>query len=1095
MRFLSVADRELRSAARQKSTYRTRWMTATLFLGLLVWLLWAFDGFNNRRAAPEIFTVLSVLTFLYCLALGTACTADCIGAERREGTLGLLFLTNLNSAEIIAGKLCSTALASAYGLLAVIPMLALPLLMGGITFGHFARTVFGVLNGILFALAAGFLASVVCKRQFIAIALALGLTVFLGGGLMLGAVVADSYRPARPLANWLAIFSPLYTLLAADGTRLFGSNLFWLSAAAVTAVSLGFLGLTTLLLAGTWRDRPKSVRPWHRLRFWRRSARIPSVKRAALRRRLLGINPLFWLAARQPVSAPVFMVLAVALTVITVYLTAPYFCRAMGAGPATPVVGYLFAWLWTGLAIHALVLYYAAMTASQRLAEDKQTGALELILCTSTTERTISRGLWLAYARKMLFPALLAVLVHLFFIWACMVLAALDPPGVLPPGTTAGEIFWSALFNQPLRGKALSWEFGFILRIPVLVLLQLMLTWPTLGWVGRWLGLRMKHPGFAPITSLALLIAPPVLLFSLACYLADKFNLDRLPDRRFLPLMMWLAFAIGCGHCLLLSAWAANRLRHHLRPVAMSRYQPLPAWRWRFPSWRTIRRFAIGTTLFAVVVPSLVVSYYSYQNWRSTSAWRTFQTALRQSGESLDLLPLLPEPVPDGANFARSPAFLSLRSQTNREPTGLFQRLKAGGSPGGSDLMDWSRQTNSPLHPFVSFAGRASGPAGRNIRNSPQPSGPAQTLPIPPKVARAARPGAGSETERAEDAAIILQGLKSHHGTLRELAAAAAHFPALQTSTNRDARAVLRPVEGQILLLEGLHRLFQVRACASVALGQDTDAAEDVLTGLRLARLARQLPDARAPVRVQEMLMHSLQPLWEGLSQRTWTESQLAAFQHELAGFNLLADHTNAVRRVVLAHIEVWRVIPNSANPEVGLLTSDTVYRREPARQLQPRAWWFECCMQLHNAGRTAIEQVDAAAERIRATVNYSDLQGLPLDSSSRELFQESWWGRGNPASVAFAQTSVNQAIIACALERFRLRNGVYPETLDPLVPTLLPRIPHDGVSGRPVIYQPVGEASFILRGVGPNGTDDRKKTASDDWLWTYSAPPPRAKK
>jgi hypothetical protein len=37
------------------------------------------------------------------------------------------------------------------------------------------------------------------------------------------------------------------------------------------------------------------------------------------------------------------------------------------------------------------------------------------------------------------------------------------------------------------------------------------------------------------------------------------------------------------------------------------------------------------------------------------------------------------------------------------------------------------------------------------------------------------------------------------------------------------------------------------------------------------------------------------------------------------------------------------------------------------------------------------------------------------------------------------------------------------------------------------MIYQPPGEGCFILRGVGPNGTDDRKKPASDDWLWTYS--------
>ena len=259
-----------------------------------------------------------------------------------------------------------------------------------------------------------------------------------------------------------------------------------------------------------------------------------------------------------------------------------------------------------------------------------------------------------------------------------------------------------------------------MLRIALLILLQLMVTWPTLGWVGRWLGLRMKHPGFAPMASLALLFAPPVLLFSLACYLADKFNLTRLPERQFLPMMMWLALAIGCGHCLVLSVWAATRLRHQLRPVAMSRYQPLPPWRWRLPSWRAVRRFAIGAAAFAAVVALLVVSYYGYQNWRSKRAWRTFQAALKQSGESLNLSPLLPEPAPDDANFARSPAFLGLLSKTNRETTALFERMRsfeppASGVPGNAFLMDWSRQTNSPLHPFVNWTRQQSrGGSGTN---------------------------------------------------------------------------------------------------------------------------------------------------------------------------------------------------------------------------------------------------------------------------------------------------------------------------------------------------------------------------------------------
>src|SRR5664279_4694900 len=156
-----------------------------------------------------------------------------------------------------------------------------------------------------------------------------------------------------------------------------------------------------------------------------------------------------------------------------------------------------------------------------------------------------------------------------------MVMATLESPGQIPRGATPGELFWSALLDKPLRGGVVDWHFGFMLRIGLLILLQLMVAWLTLGWVGRWLGVRMKHPGFAPMASLALLVAPPVLLFSLACYLADKFHLTRLPERQFLPMMMWLTIAIGLGHCLVLSLWAATRLRHHLRPVAMSRYEPL----------------------------------------------------------------------------------------------------------------------------------------------------------------------------------------------------------------------------------------------------------------------------------------------------------------------------------------------------------------------------------------------------------------------------------------------------------------------------------------------------------------------------------------
>ena len=74
MRFLSVAERELRAGARNKRTHRLRWITAAAFFALLVWLMWAFD---NVRA-PKIFNVFAALTFIYCIIIGTAGTADCL---------------------------------------------------------------------------------------------------------------------------------------------------------------------------------------------------------------------------------------------------------------------------------------------------------------------------------------------------------------------------------------------------------------------------------------------------------------------------------------------------------------------------------------------------------------------------------------------------------------------------------------------------------------------------------------------------------------------------------------------------------------------------------------------------------------------------------------------------------------------------------------------------------------------------------------------------------------------------------------------------------------------------------------------------------
>jgi len=97
-------------------------------------------------------------------------------------------------------------------------------------------------------------------------------------------------------------------------------------------------------------------------------------------------------------------------------------------------------------------------------------------------------------------------------------------------------------------------------------------------------------------------------------------------------------------------------------------------------------------------------------------------------------------------------------------------------------------------------------------------------------------------------------------------------------------------------------------------------------------------------------------------------------------------------------------------------------------------------------------------------------------------------------------------ARVACALERYRLAHGEYPESLNALAPQFMGKIPHDIINGQPLKYRrdPPSQSSsaaggqFVLYSVGWNETDDggvavfRKgstrivDTDQGDWVWQY---------
>lgn len=250
MTFLPVVSRELRVLA---SRTRVHWVRVALAgFAMLACLQWGVLqlGAAPNPAAPglEIFHMLAWLGFV--LALGAAIlTADCVSRERREGTLGLLFLTSLNSRDVVLGKFTALGTAALYTLLGFAPVLMVPLLLGGVTAGEVVRLALLLLNVMFVSLATGLFISVFARSQFGAILLTFATLAFITGGPFFLQVMV------RDLFPFPSLFSPIFGFWAyRDQVSALAASGFWASLAAGHVEGWLLLAAAALGLARNWRQ-------------------------------------------------------------------------------------------------------------------------------------------------------------------------------------------------------------------------------------------------------------------------------------------------------------------------------------------------------------------------------------------------------------------------------------------------------------------------------------------------------------------------------------------------------------------------------------------------------------------------------------------------------------------------------------------------------------------------------------------------------------------------------------------------------------------------------------------------------------------------
>ena len=478
MTVLPIAVRELRVAARKRSTFWLRVVTALVacVIGSGTMIIQAGYGTATADAGKVLFEILTWMAVAAALSAGLFFTSDCLSEEKREGTLGFLFLTDLRGYDVAAGKLVATSLRCFFAFLALFPILAVTLLMGGVAGAQFWKVAIALVNALFFSLALGLLVSALGRdsQKVLSATLLLLLLLTFGGPLADAGIAKLRHRAFEPL---LSLASPGYVFMQA-GT--WGRTPFWPGLLTTQVLAWAMFAAACAVTPRAWQEKSgqrHSTSSW--VYWWKYGS---AKRRLRLRRKLASRNPVLWLASRERWQS-------LTVWIIALFLTAVFLSFAFDLLPREAWL----AWSWSFLGgLYSIVLYLAAASRSGRFfVEARQSGLTELLLSTPLNEREMVRGQWSALLRSFAPPVLL-----IFSIQMAAILFYDQFAGRYAGMTRGGSS--QAVIN------AVSTVLSVLTSAANLV---------ALAWFGMWMGATSKSTHMAALKTLLFVQLIPFLVF------------------------------------------------------------------------------------------------------------------------------------------------------------------------------------------------------------------------------------------------------------------------------------------------------------------------------------------------------------------------------------------------------------------------------------------------------------------------------------------------------------------------------------------------------------------------------------------------------
>lgn len=483
----------------------------------------------------------------------------------------------------------------------------------------------------------------------------------------------------------------------------------------------------------------------------------------------------------------------------------------------------------------------------------------------------------------------------------------------------------------------------------------------------------------------------------------------------------------------------------------------------RFFSRRTARAFLI----VAAAIAGLLALIWIEENWRGKRAWEAYQREWEAKGERFDRAAFRPKPVPPEENFVATPFLAPLMDFEATQ--GAFQ---------------W-RDSNAVRR----IQNVAIGRAAEWIGNW-QKAEFSDLAAVADELEINAGPPPDEQSD-ASPARRVLQVLGRHQAVFAELHQAKERPEAVwQNEMDSQASGAVQ----RFGILKALNQVVILRALAELDDGRTNEALADVELALRLSDSLRSEPLLISYLVRVSLFKAALQPVWEGLARHRWTDAQLGRLEEKLGSIDFLKDYGVTMRGERAFSVDAM------AQVRAGRFPGAPAGQPGMRQMLMPTGMFYQNQVAICRMFQEAIlPSVDSAKHRVYpeksrdAALTAILRRRTPYNVFAWLLFPAI---QKSAQQAALAQSSVDLARVACALERHRLAEGRYPDSLEALAPRFIASLPPDVISGEPLKYEHAPDGTFVLYSVGWNGADDGGELAvrnnggleigKGDWIWRY---------